>query len=314
MSFNQLKGQNLAIELLQRGYSLKQIAPAYLFAGNEGIGRRLAALSFTTMLFSQNSDVEQQAIINKQVMDLNHPDLFWVEPTYLHQGKLITAKEAIANSISRKTAPQIRIEQIREIIEFLGRPPLLSSRSVVIIEGAHQMTEASANGLLKTLEEPGLATLILIANSNQPLLSTIVSRCQRVPFFRLNDTELTEVLQDQGYAEIVSDPDILALAQGSPGRALALAQQFKKIPPELLSRLKNVPQTLTTAFTLAQAIIQELDTEEQMWLIDYLQSYYWRSGQVPQIATIWEKARQYLQQYVNPRLVWECTLLEILNN
>jgi DNA polymerase-3 subunit delta' len=302
MNLTQLKGQNLAVELLQRAIALNKIAPAYLFSGNEGVGRGLAALGFAKLLLAGNS--EQKEL-------LNHPDLLWVEPTYLHQGKLLTAKEAIANSISRKTAPQIRIEQIREIIEFLGRPPLLSPRSVVVMEAANQMTEASANALLKTLEEPGLATLILIANSGQPLLSTLISRCQRIPFYRLSDREVVEILTEQGYSEIVSTTEILTLAQGSPGKAIALAQQLQNIPPELLTKLKTPPDTFTSVFTLAQTVTQELDTEAQLWLIDYLQVYYWNSGQIQQIATIWEKARQFLQQYVNPRLVWECSLLDL---
>ena len=110
MNLTQLKGQNLAVELLQRAIALNQIAPAYLFSGNEGVGRRLAALGFAKLLLSGNS--EQKEL-------LNHPDLLWVEPTYLHQGKLITAQEAIANSISRKTASVIK-EYLSSLIFKLG--------------------------------------------------------------------------------------------------------------------------------------------------------------------------------------------------
>ncbi len=74
-----------------------------------------------------------------------------------------------------------QIEQIREITNFLSRPPLESSRSVVVIEQADTMTESAANALLKTLEEPGKATLILIAPSPSSLLPTLVSRCQHIP-------------------------------------------------------------------------------------------------------------------------------------
>ncbi len=304
MNLTQLKGQPLAVELLTRAIALQKIAPAYLFTGNSGIGRRLAALGFARLLLSGN---------NQQKDILNHPDLLWIQPTYLHQGKLITPEEATTKSISRKTPPQIRIEQIREIIEFLGRPPLLSPRSVVVIEDANQMTESAANALLKTLEEPGLATLILIANSNQPLLSTLVSRCQPIPFYRLSDRQMVEILTEKGYTELLNQPEILTLAQGSPGKAITLGQQLETIPPDLINQLKTPPPNLTSIFTLAQTITQELDVENQLWLIDYLQVYYWRSGQKTQIALIWEQARQFLQQYVNPRLVWECSLIELYN-
>ncbi|ELR96367.1 DNA polymerase III subunit delta' [Gloeocapsa sp. PCC 73106] len=298
-----LKGQNRGMELLQRAIALNRIAPAYLFSGPDGVGRRLAAQTFASLILALDSD--------KLVVNCNHPDLLWIEPTYLHQGKLFTLKQALAESISRKTAPQIRIEQIRQIAEFLGRPPLVSPRYVVVIEGAHQMTEASANALLKTLEEPGLATLILIANSDARLLSTLVSRCQRIPFYRLTELELIEVLQEQGYSAIVSQPEIISLAQGSPGRAIALSEQLDQIPPELLTQLKSPPDQILSVFTLAKEVSQTLDTEAQILLIDYLQLYYWRSLPNPEIAAIWEKARQSLQYFVTPRLVWECTLLTV---
>lgn len=303
MLWSQIKGQDLAVELLERAIALDRIAPAYLFNGPDGVGRRLVAQAFARVLLHQNSD--------KQTFNSNHPDLLWVEPTYLHQGKLFTVTQAQAESISRKTAPQIRIEQIRDLVEFLGRPPLLSSRSLVVIEGANQMGEASGNALLKTLEEPGSATIILIANSHQPLLPTLVSRCQSIPFYRLGEQQLQEVLEEQGYLNLTGKAEILSLAQGSPGKAIALAQQLQNIDPELLTQLKSPPEQIITVFNLAKEVSQALDTQAQQCLIDYLQVHYWRSEPNPAIATIWEQARKSMQHFVNPRLVWECSLLEI---
>jgi hypothetical protein len=95
--------------------------------------------------------------MQNRVRQRNHPDLLWVEPTYMNQGKRLSTKEAEEAGLKRKAPPQIRLEQVREIGEFLSRPPLEAGRSVVVLEQAETMGEGAANGLLKTLEEPGKA-------------------------------------------------------------------------------------------------------------------------------------------------------------
>lgn len=96
--------------------------------------------------------------------------MLWIAPTYSHQGKLLSAAEATAAGVKRKAPPQIRIEQIREISQFLSRPPLLGDRAVIVIEQAQTMVEGAANALLKTLEEPGKATIIPIALQHFPAI------------------------------------------------------------------------------------------------------------------------------------------------
>ncbi len=309
-AFAQLIGQNQAVELLSSALAHERIAPAYLFAGPSGVGRCLAAKCFSELLICTNLPVQQHPLIQKRLLAGNHPDLLWVQPTYLHQGKRLTATEAVAVGLKRKAPPQIRIDQIREITQFLDRPPLEASRSVVAIEDAQTMAEAAANALLKTLEEPGQATLILIATENA-LLPTLVSRCQRIPFYRLAQEDMKRVLQEKGYEEILEHPELLAIAQGSPGEAIASFAQLQAIPQELLQKLTQPPRSPLEALALAKEIDKELDAQAQLWLVDYLQYFYWQNWRQKSIVEQLEKVRQYLLSYVQPRLVWECTLLEI---
>jgi DNA polymerase-3 subunit delta' len=311
--FKQLIGQSQAVELLQQILAYHRIAPAYLFVGAPGVGRRLAARAFSQQLLSLHLTCPAKFPIEKRVLAGNHPDLLWVEPTYLHQGERLTAKEAEASDLKRKAPPQIRIEQIREIAQFLSRPPLEASRAVVIIEEAQAMTEAAANALLKTLEEPGQATLILLAPSTDALLPTLVSRCQRIPFSRLSLEALQQVLQENGYGAILNYPELLAIAQGSPGEAIASFTQLQTIPPDLREQLLELPKSPLHALELAKEIERTLDTPAQLWLLDYLQYSYWQKWQKKRLLEELEKARQYLLTYVQPRLVWECLLLELRN-
>jgi DNA polymerase III subunit delta' len=313
-AFPNLLGQSKAVELLLQAIALNRIAPAYLFCGSSGIGRTMAAKNFTQLLLTNGLSLEKQHLASRKLETGNHPDLLWVEPTFLKGGELYTATQAAEQGLQYKTPPKIRIEQIRQITQFLNRPALEATRQVVIIEDAQTMAEAPANALLKTLEEPGNATIILIAPDTDSLLTTLVSRCQRIQFNRLCSQDLSTILKANNYAAILEHPELMAIAQGSPGQAIAAWEQLQLIPDELLQQLKQAPKTPLEALNLAQAITTQLDSSAQLWLVDYLQAYYWQQNQQLELMETWEKTRQYLLSYVQPRLVWECALLNLIGN
>lgn len=302
--FTQLIGQNQAVELLTQAVIKNRVAPAYLFVGSEGVGRSLAARCFVELLFD-----DETTTLHNRLRQGNHPDLLWIEPTYQYQGQRLTPQEALEKGLKRKAPPVIRLEQIREITEFLSRPPILAPRNVVVLEQAETMAEAAANALLKTLEEPGRATLILIAPSVESVLPTLVSRCQRIPFYRLDAASMAEVLTKTGHEGILQHEAILSIASGSPGEAIASIQQLDNIPNDLLEAVTNVPKTYRDALDLAKKVDKTLDTEAQLWLIDYLQQSYWRQFHHAGMINQLEQARKYLLCYAQPRLVWECTFL-----
>jgi DNA polymerase-3 subunit delta' len=307
---HRLIGQDRALQLLDRACKCHKIAPAYLFVGAAGVGKSLAARYFSTRILTEELRKDKLELASEKVIKGNHPDLLWVEPTYLDRGKLLTPAETIAAGVKRKAPPQLRIEQIRSISEFLSRPPLEASRAVVVIEEAQTMTEAAANALLKTLEEPGRATLILIAPSPESLLPTLISRCQRVSFDRLSEENLRLVLQEKGYEKILAAPELLSIAQGSVGDAIVAYETLQDISDTLLLKLQQIPKNTLEAMTIAKEIDRELDSEVQLWLVDYLQHYYWQSQRkgAAKIVDRLEKTRQHLLSFVQPRLVWECTL------
>jgi len=310
-TFADLLGQDTAVALLNQAIARQRIAPAYLFAGPSGVGRRLAASRFAECLLGQGVTTAS-SLLRRRIEARNHPDLLWVEPTYLHKGKPVTAAEAEELDLKRKSPPQIRLEQIREIARFLSRPTLEAQRAVVVIEGAETMAESPANGLLKTLEEPGEATLILLAEDSATLLPTIISRCQTIPFRRLSQATMASILQQTGHQEILARPDILAMAQGSPGQAIAAWQQLNILPTDLIAALKQPPASLQTALELARQVSKELDTESQLWLVDYLQQVIWAQQRSPSTLQALEQARHHLRRFVQPRLVWEVTLMRFV--
>lgn len=307
--FAPIVGQFQAVELLVQAVLRQRIAPGYLFVGPAGVGRSLVANAFATILLE--SSYGSQDNLKRRIQSRNHPDLLWVEPTYLHQSKLLTVSEAQTAQIKRRGLPQVRLEQIRDIARFLSRPPLEADRAVVVIESAELIAEAAANALLKTLEEPGQATLILVAPNQQALLPTLISRCQTIPFRRLSPLDMAQVLTRIGHQEILNYPEVLSLAQGSPGGAIASWQQLQAIPPELLQQISQPITNVRSALELARQIIQTLEPESQLWLLDYLQQSRWQHGHTEGMEKL-ELARKQLLRYVQPRLVWEVTLMNLI--
>jgi DNA polymerase III subunit delta' len=320
--FAGLLGQEAAVRLLEASLARRRLAPAYLFVGADGVGRRLAALRFLEgVLSSPERCLEGDPLLRRRLAQGNHPDLLWVEPTYSHQGQLVPASRAEAEGVNRRSAPQLRLEQVREVSRFLARRPLESERCLVVLEAVEAMAEAAANALLKTLEEPAGGLLVLITAAPDQLLSTIRSRCQAIPFARLSPELVQRVLEglppDQGQADpkdqaeasgqaaessvavVPPDPpELVDLAAGSPGALLAHRLQWRSLPAGL-------------ALHLARDLTECLDGEQQLWLLGWWQWALWRTrGQVGPQRRL-EKLRGHLRSFVQPRLAWEVALLEL---
>jgi len=308
--FPQVIGQNQAIDILTSAINLNRLAQVYLFVGPPGVGRRLTAQIFSQIILCLNKPTSEHHIIKEEALKGTHTDLHWVEPTYTHQGKIYTSQEATEAGLKRKAPPQIRLEQVRGITKFLGGCATKASRLVIVVEDVETMTDSGVNALLKPLEDPKGVTIILLAKSLESILPTLISRCQIIPFHRLSQSHMEQILK-QHRPEILGQTEIMEMAQGSPGEAIALAEQLQLISEDLQNRLQQPPPNPLAAMEIAKEIDQKLDYETQLFLIDYLQHRYWYTQKQPNLVARLEKTRQQLLSYVQPRLTWECTFLNI---
>ncbi len=306
--FADLVGHDQARTLLLAALDRQRIAPAYLFAGPHGVGRRLAALRFLEgVLAGPGGDPG----LRRRLQEGNHPDLLWVEPTYLDKGQLVPLSQAEAAGVSRRAPPQLRLDQIRDVSRFLARRPVEAPGCLVVLDGAEAMAEAAANALLKTLEEPGDGLLILIATAPDQLLSTIRSRCQGIPFARLNPEQLQRVLGEQALQD---PPALVQLAAGSPGALLEHRRHWQALPEGLAERLLALgerPGDPLEALDLARELADSLDGDQQQWLLRWWQQTLWNRSQNPHQLRRLDRLRSHLRAYVQPRLAWEVTLLEL---
>lgn len=333
--FADLLGQERAVALLRAAIVQRRLAPAYLLAGPEGVGRSLAALRFLEGVLAGPGGSAHE---RRRLAEGNHPDLLWMEPTYSDKGELIPASKAEALGVNRRTLPQMRLEQIREVSRFLARRPVEAPGCLVVLEGVEAMAEGAANALLKTLEEPGAGLMLLITAAPEQLLGTIRSRCQLIPFMRLAPGPLQAVLQrcaadrppladplsdaqsasqsdpqadPQPDSEQADPPELLELAAGSPGALLCHRRQWRALPLGMAERLMGLAPEPLAALELARELSELLDGEQQLWLIDWWQLALWRRHADPLPLRRLERLRQQLRAYVQPRLAWEVALLDL---
>jgi DNA polymerase-3 subunit delta' len=199
MTFNQILGHDRQKDILRRAVDSGRLAHAYLFEGPEGIGKRLMALALVRAVFCQDGNGCGSCCACRKVDHHNHPDLHLLEPD----------------------GTSIKIEQIRGLQKELSYRPLEAPKKVCLIDGAEKMNPAAGNSLLKTLEEPtGDALLILLTARPEGVLSTIRSRCQRLPFGRLPQEKLRQVLLERLGVDETQGHILAALSEGSFKKAL----------------------------------------------------------------------------------------------
>ncbi|MDH5776739.1 MAG: DNA polymerase III subunit delta' [Gammaproteobacteria bacterium] len=181
---------------------------ALLFAGPDGIGKFDFARALSASLLCEQPNKEAQACGScKSCQLLNsdtHPDYSEVLPE--EEGKAI------------------KVDQIRELIEYLTLHAHYSGPRIVILSPAEQMNVAASNSLLKTLEEPRPGTLLILVSSQPAKLSaTIRSRCQLLRFTAPDDKTALNWLAPQLEQADMAAP-LLHLANGGPLLALSMAQ------------------------------------------------------------------------------------------
>ncbi len=161
---------------------------------------------------------------------------------------------------------QISVDQIRAANERLGMTSARNGYRVTIVEPAHQMTVAAANGLLKTLEEPGRSSLIILITS-QPsaMLATIRSRCQQLGMRTPSTDEAQAWLQQQTGKTVTTD--LLTYTCGAPLRALDYAQgKFEALRQSLAPGMQALSEGTGDVTQLAHSWADEHLTDRLNWL------------------------------------------------
>jgi DNA polymerase III subunit delta' len=194
---------------------VERLPHALLVYGPRGIGKLALAERISQLLLCEGSGVKPCNTCDacRWFLGGNHPDFRRIEP------------EALWVEKPEKPSIVIKVEQVRELADFLYIRSHRGRLRVALVHPAEDMNENAANALLKGLEEPPAgAVFILVSHRPAQLLPTIRSRCVAVPVGIPQRKPALEWLASQG----LKDPERwLAYAGGAPLRAVDLAARGK---------------------------------------------------------------------------------------
>lgn len=238
---------------LSRAFTAKQLAHAYLFSGNEGLGKSLFADSFARAILCLHPVVQSSV---DGLVELavacgtcsnclkggagNHPDIVAIQ---LEEG-----------------SKNIKIDQVRRLSEFVIRSSHSGGAKVAIIQDAHLLNANAANALLKTLEEPNANThVFLVSDHPGRLVATIRSRCQKLAF-QVPRAEIAaswlQAITGQGNVDAIleaSDMRPLVALQLAEGDSLAARAQFLQSICEVKGGKKSIQQVLALTTKIGES-------------------------------------------------------------
>ena len=311
-----LKNHNLLInkevnENLESILKRKLFSNGYIFYGSEGLGKKQTAIKFIEEIFNQYSS---NSNIQKKIKDNNHPDFLLIEPTYLLKGNLINRS---LKGPSKNNKETIRIEQIRNLKTFLAQKSIESEKKIILIVDAHLLNEAASNCLLKTLEEPTNGLFILLTSRLNLLLDTIISRCQLIRFKSFSHKQLSIFIKNNSCSSIfnideeLNLKDLINSANGSPGKLLNDIKIWNELPIEIKNNLDFPLNDTLEILKTSKLISEELEIDQQIFLINYLQKKFWEKTKSKSLVKKLEYLKVHLKGFIQPRLAWEVTLLTI---
>ncbi|HKG58420.1 MAG TPA: DNA polymerase III subunit delta' [Pyrinomonadaceae bacterium] len=217
--FDELTGNARVKGILKRMLVSDRLPGAMLFTGEEGIGKKLFALEIARALNCRTpKDNEACGVCSScvRIWKLNYPTRDDVD----EWTQIIWTNHA---DVGLVIAPRrvLRVEQMRQIEKEANFRPYEGKARVFLIDEADKLNDASANALLKVLEEPPRTShLILITARPAMLLPTILSRCQMIRFSPLTPDEIQKHLVKNNI-DVKTARLRARAAGGSMGRALS---------------------------------------------------------------------------------------------
>ena len=185
-TFNDVVGQEHITTTLKNQILNNRIAHAYLFCGTRGTGKTSTAKVFAKALNCLNLKDGEPCNECEMCKKIN-------------EGLAIDVTELDAASNNG-------VDKIRDIIDDVKYPPQEAKYKVYIMDEVHMLSAGAVNAFLKTLEEPPNNVIFILATTDpQKLPITILSRCQRFDFKRINNSEITARLR-----KIVNEQNVLA--------------------------------------------------------------------------------------------------------
>lgn len=243
-SFSEIVGHEQIKEHMQAAIRDKKPFHAYLFQGEEGVGKEVLARTFAAGLQCQSESADKpckECVSCRQMESGNQPDVIWV---------------------TREKA-SLGVDEIREqLCNTMDIKPFSSPYKIYLVPEAEKMTEAAQNALLKTIEEPPEYGIVILMTSNiSALLPTIQSRCLTMEFRPLSTAVVESYVKEHCQVPDYQARASAAFAQGNLGKAMryAKSEDFIERKDHIISLLRHVEQMDLSEML---AVIKDLGTRK----------------------------------------------------
>lgn len=244
-----LSDQKLVVERLKATYMNHRIGHAYIFDGERGTGKEEIALFFSKLLLCQQvvDNVPCETCHSCiRINSKNHPNLTMIYPD----------------------GQTIKKGQMDEFLAEMTKKGFESGRKIYIISQSERMNQASANALLKYLEEPdGPVTAILLTESYSSLLPTIQSRCQRISLQPVTREKRIKVLEEKEVTTSMAATVTMLSANIDEAFELAQAEEFAQKRKTVLKLVEALDQNVYEALLYIQSswlqVFKEKDDVDQ---------------------------------------------------
>lgn len=243
-SFSEIVGHEQIKEHMQAAIRDKKPFHAYLFQGEEGVGKEALARTFAAGLQCQSESADKpckECVSCRQMESGNQPDVIWV---------------------TREKA-SLGVDEIREqLCNTMDIKPFSSPYKIYLVPEAEKMTEAAQNALLKTIEEPPEYGIVILMTSNiSALLPTIQSRCLTIEFRPLSTAVVESFVKEHCQVPDYQARASAAFAQGNLGKAMryAKSEDFIERKDHIISLLRHVEQMDLSEML---AVIKDLGTRK----------------------------------------------------
>jgi DNA polymerase-3 subunit delta' len=245
MDFSEIIGQDHLKNHLTKTADSGRIPHAQLFVGPEGSGTLATAIAYAQYILCKNVDGENSEGVescNLKFSNLTHPDLHFIYPTvtttdvkskpksvdfladwreFVKQNPYGSLFDWLNFLEAGNKQGEIRVDDAQEILRLLSLKSYEGGYKIAIIWMADKMNVAASNKLLKLLEEPTDKTLfILIAENEEDIIQTILSRCQVLHFNGLSENNIAERLSADFNIQEREARKMAHKAQGNFNKAL----------------------------------------------------------------------------------------------
>lgn len=323
-------------QFLLDAWKNKTLHNSWLFSGIEGIGKATLAYKFARFVLyadhnrkdSYNSlTVPEDSSVYNLVAQNAHPDLKIIERDYTDADKKKVLKaikdgEQLSDDELKglKKSAFIRIDDVRTVNEFLSKRSGNDGWRVVIIDSIDDMNTASANAILKILEEPPHKTLMLLVSHNpNRLLPTIKSRCAKLNLHPLEEKDVASLLRR--YRPELSEKSVKELSElssGSIGKAIMYADNdalnvYQKLSSIVYAKDKFVLSDVLDFCSAYSADDESYDLAQEL-ILKFIAENIHHTSNLEEFAKSWDETIKIFSETASLNLDKRQALMNIIIN